>query len=65
TLPLRPGATGVTLVTATCRNRLTRGPEQRHRFALVVDVDGMPPMELEGEMLQQPRGWLRKVPAGG
>lgn len=65
TLAVQPGATGVALVTATCRSRLTRGPEQRHRFALVVDVDGMPPMGLEGEMLQQPRGWLRKVPVDG
>ncbi len=65
TLAVQPGATGVTIVTATCRSRLTRGPEQRHRFALVVDVDGMPRMKVEGEMLQQPRGWLRKVPAGG
>lgn len=65
TLAVAPGATGVALVTATCRSRLTRGPEQRRAFALRVDVDGMPPIPLDGEMLQTPRGWLRKVPAGG
>ncbi len=65
TLAVQPGATGVALVTATCRNRLTRGPEQRRSFTLVVHVDGAPPIGLEGEMLQVPRPWLRRVPAGG
>ncbi len=64
TLAVQAGSTGVALVTATCRNRLSRGPERHHAFALAVDVDGMAPVELEGHMLQQPRGWLRRVPAG-
>lgn len=65
TLAVQPGGTGVALVTATCRSRLPRGPEQRHRFAVAVEVDGTAPMWLEGAMLQQPRGWLRKAPVDG
>lgn len=65
TLAVPPGSAAVSLVTATCRSRLSRGPEQRRAFALRVEVDGMPPIPLEGEMLQTPRGWLRRSPADG
>lgn len=64
TLAVQPGAASVALVTATCRNRLTRGPAQRRSFALVVNADGVAPTVLEGEMLQHPRPWLRRIPAG-
>ncbi len=65
TLAVQPGSSAVSLVTATCRNRLTKRPEQRHAFVVRVQADGARPVVLEGHMLQQPRGWLRRVPAGG
>ena len=65
TLAVPPGSAAMSLVTATCRSRLTRGPEQRRAFALRVEVAGVPHIPLEGEMLQVPRGWLHRAPAGG
>ena len=58
------GSAGAALVTVTCRNRLTKGPEQRRAFALRVAGEGVAPVVLEGGMLQQPRRWLQRAPGG-
>lgn len=58
TLVVPAGGRGAALVTATCRYRLTKGPEQRRDFTVRVEVDGVPPVMLDGGMVQQPRGWL-------
>ena len=64
TMVVPAGSSAACLVTATCGSRLTRGPEQRHRFSLRVAGQGVSPVVLEGGMLQQPRRWLQRAPGG-